>query len=291
MRLTLQPADELQNLLDASTRRFAAALSARAKEAARGKSSGHLEDGAIYASLWETQALADLRGRRRTRLYTRNLGRRAYARAPVLPSVPFKEALDDILAREPVLAATAEEVVGVYQAHGFTLAKAVDQQVVEKVQRLIAQSIENGTGRDRTAWVIDSFGDWGRAYSETVYRNAVQNAYNAGIFREMAEPAVRAVIAALEYVSIGDVDTRPNHDAAGHGRLVAAADDPVWHACAPPNGHRCRCGTRYVDHEEAAVRGLVMPDGSIKRATIPSGFFRDPGFSGGRPDVAIYGAA
>ena len=288
MRLTLQPSDELGRLLDRNTADFTAALNVYARALLDGK---HLEPyfEEIHRLIWQTQALADLYGRRRVRLYARNLERRAsYADAtPIVPNVPFEQAIADLVAREPILATTAPLVQAVYERHGFTLARATEVQVVQQVRDMLAQAIRTGSKVDRVTWVMEGMGDFDRAYGETVYRNAVTNAHVGGTFREVEEPGIDAVIGGLMYVVTEDSQTRPNHRAAEG--LVAAPRDPVWHQCAPPNGHRCRCGLNLVDwvtleDRYGWKRGRIPP-----RASVPPGFHRDPGFRGGRPDVSIYG--
>lgn len=299
--LTIQVPDARAAIMERTPPRVLVAIEALARAVATGSSrDDEVED--LARALGESSALIDLLARYRVHLWARNLERNAhYALPKVLrtalewlwrkvrgvPAVPFREAVNDIVSREPRLVATVDEVSEVYRGHGFTMARAAELEVVKKVQGLIAQSIELGTSRDRVTWVVESMGDWNRAYADTVYANATANAYTAGTFREVADPSVAEVIPVLGGTIAGDVNTRPNHRPLE--RLFAAPKDEVWHVCAPPNGHRCRCGTRFVTRTEAIQRGVMDGAGRIRIAAVPAGFARDAGFTGGRPDVAIYG--
>lgn len=300
-RLTIHVPDARESLMERTPPRVTAAVQDLAAAVARGADKSDELD-ALARTLGEVGAVVDLLARYRVRLWTRNLEQSAHYALPNVvkralswlwrrvagvPAVPFREAVADIVSREPRLVSSVDEVADVYRAHGFTMAKATDVEVVRKVQGLIAQSIELGTTRDRVTWVVESMGDWNRAYADLVYANATANAYTAGTFRELRDPDVAEVIPVLGGVIAGDSNTRPNHRPLE--RLFAAPQDPVWHACAPPNGHRCRCGTRFVTSAEARQRGVLDGAGRVASASVPSGFFRDHGFSGGRPDVAIYG--
>lgn len=296
VRLTIQPADELQRLLDQGERRQAKALLDLVVAIAKRQPTEILEARSrLHDAIWEDQALADLHARRRTLLYARNLSRKAQGglstfaekyRPEDVARVPFEDAIADFVSREPALAPTADAIVEVYKRHGFSLVRAAEQETVRRVQATIAKALRLGTAADPATAAVEALGDWSRAYAGTVFRNAQTSAYTAGIFRELRDPDVSAVIGALELHTAGDNDVRRNHKAADG--LVAAPDDPIWHRCAPPNGHNCRCGLRFVDRGELERRGLLGSDGRVRRASLPRGFYRDPGFVGGRPDLSIY---
>lgn len=205
-----------------------------------------------------------------------------------LPRVAFHEAVADIIVREPRLAASAAEVAQAYGTeHAFALARSADLEITRRVQDAIAKALQVGSPLGDAAEVVAEVGDFSRAYAETVVRTNVATAYSAGRFRQMADPAVRNVIGALRFTAVGDADTRHNHAAADG--LIASPDDPVWQHLAPPLGFRCRCGLDFVDWIELRRRGMVLPDGTVRRAAIPAGAGPDRGFDHrGRPDVALY---
>lgn len=288
MRVTLQPPDELRGLLDETSPQVAAALFRIGKMALRGED---VTDAAaeLGRQIAEYMTWADLLARRRAHLYAANVQGTAYAMFGFqIPRVPFLTAIKDFFSRVPEVARKVKDVADVYARHGFAVARAASLEVVKKAHAIIGRSMVEGTSKSSSVEQIAEIGDFSKSYASTVYENGTSSAYTAGTFQEVREPSVRAVIPALAYTVVRDANARPNHLAADG--LIAAEDDPIWHVCSPPCGHRCRCGLRYVTAQEAKLRGVTLSDGSIRLATVPTGFFRDPGFKGGRPDVAIYGA-
>ena len=86
---------------------------------------------------------------------------------------------------------------------------------------------------------------------ETIYRNAVQTAYNAGHW-EQAQ-AAKARRPYLMYDAIDDNRTRPSHQALDG--FIAPIDDPCWQSIMPPNGHNCRCSAITLTQAQAEARG------------------------------------
>lgn len=274
--------------------------------------------GVLSDVIGETQALADLLGRRDTLQAAERAARTHGASLPPpakppiavggldepLPGgggiarVPFNEAVGDVLAREPRLARGWREVQVAYNRdHVFAAARSAELEVTKRVQGAIAKAIKTGgtvgsTEKELMALVrrvgVETE-PWQRWYAETVFRTNAATAYSAGRFRQMAEPAVAFAIGALRYTAVGDVDTRPNHAAADG--LIASPDDPVWHRCAPPLGYNCRCGLDFVSWPELQRMGLVGKDGRVRPASVPRGAGPDPHFQHtGRPDVTLYGS-
>lgn len=250
----------------------------------------------------EAQITADVVARRDVIAAARRLSGGRLAPSPAipvttsLPEVPFTEAVADLMAREPRLANSAADVARAYnEQHGFSMARAVEQKTVERVQKALAKAVHEGQTVDagvRTIQAIarkagEDMADWTRSYAETVFRTNVSTAYSAGRFRQMADPDVAKAIGALRYSTAGDVDVRKNHKHADG--LIAAADDPVWQRLAPPLGYNCRCGVDFVSWPELERKGLVQ-GGTVRRSQAPRGAHADSGFTHtGRPDVMIYG--
>lgn len=216
-----------------------------------------------------------------------------------LPRVPFNEAVADVLARDPVLLANAQDVATAYnEGHVFSMARAVEQETVTRAQKAVAKAIHQGTGSVDLAQHIreiarkagEDMAGWTRAYSQTVAETNLATAYSAGRFRQVSDPATASVIGALMFDGPADSSARPNHKAAIG--LIAAPDDPVWDFLAPPLGFRCRHGLSFVDWLTLKRMGLVLPNGRVRAARIPPGAGPDPGFRHtGRPDRVLYGHA
>lgn len=259
--------------------------------------------------LGQTSALADLLGRRRLLLETDALAahvpetlreQQVFERmgiTPLVPDVPFREAIEDILRREPRLASSAEEVARIYtQEHAFALAKTAKIAVVRKVQQILGRATQVGLTLASVEAIVQKAGPFSRAYAETVYRTNVSSAYAAGRMQQARDPEIQEVASAFEYSGPLDSDTRqgrPQDGGENHAAaigLVAAFNDPVWEYASPPSGYNCRHALRIVSKFELKRRGLLK-GGRVVRFE-PSGFGAfapHPNFATGRPDRAIYG--
>lgn len=227
----------------------------------------------LYGDLlgrYQTLREADLRGASRAATFAAGV-------APLL-EVPFAEGIRDLVTREPRLARDFEALSRLYQGeHGFGLARAADLTITQRVQSLLGEAMARGGGtRAAAEQAIAEAGDFTVAYSENVLRTNFATVYTEGRIAKAQEPAVRAVCPALRFTAIGDSRTRPNHRAADG--LVAAPDDPVWRFLRPPLGYLCRCRLDLVSLEECARLGVLLPNGTVRRATIPAGAYPDPGF-------------
>lgn len=250
----------------------------------------------LGAALLRVQAAADLAGRAALwlKLAARRRGRHLGYAAPPVPElvddqgglhrvVPWQSILD-LLDRQPVFAANAEEVRLAYaEQHAFALAKAPDATVAARVQDALVGAMHAGrTVREATDLVAE-LGPWARSYAQTVVRTNATTAYAAGEFREAKKLEDAGEIGGLRFQCALDGDVRTNHRAA-HG-LVARVGDPVWELLSPPLGYNCRCNLQPVDalFEEVPLH-----------ARVPAGAHPDLGFGrgfGGRPDRAAYGGA
>lgn len=303
------PIDELVEMLNRSPALFADRMGRLAK-ALIGRNRGEIEDqeNELTQLIGETMALADLVGRKRLLMEFDASQRRKTFRfrddlakvnyfdsTPVFPRIEFKEAFEDLIGREPRLANNAEEIRKVYGTGGFALQripKTFSQQarlkLTERIQSKIASFINEGTPAPQASQVLAEMGGFSQSYAETVFRNNLATAYTAGRFRQAADPDVREVIGAFEFESVGDDDTRPNHDAANG--MIAPMDHAAWERFSPPIGHRCRCAIRFVDMFELEDRGLIVR--GKPRPWFPPGFDKakpDKNFKVQRTDRRIYG--
>lgn len=211
-----------------------------------------------------------------------------------MPRVAFDEAIEDLLEREPRLAADWEEVSAVYsREHAFALARSADQELTEAIQRAMGRLVRSGAPVEVGETVIRAEAvkrevlGFTRAYAETVYRTNVATAFSAGRWRALADPEVQIIIPALEYHATLDSSVRENHRAA-HG-LIMAVDDDRWSQFSPPMGYNCRCAAVPVDRDRLRRMRRLTPEGLVVRQRTPDGAHPDPGFGGGRPDRVIYG--
>lgn len=314
-------AAELEQLLNRSTTLFAEGVLKLVRSVAKaGERAGALDY--MAKLIGQSMTLADLLGRRRLLLefdayrrshkHTRGealaLAHRVaqygdvivvhdepgeehliFVETPVVPHIPFDEAIRNIITREPRLAQSGKEVADLYATrHAFALAKSTELTVTTWVQNYIDQSLKRGASVPEASEIIAEAGDFSRAYAETVYRTNVATAYAAGRFEQANDDDVKEVIGAFELETAGDLDVRKNHAAAGG--LTAPCNHHIWNTFACPMGYNCRCSLRFVTWDELRRRGLVDDKGNAV-VYYPPGFSAahpDPGFGNGRPDIRVY---
>lgn len=291
----IEPTAELEQLLTSRRMNLNAAIASVASAAFSGRGLASAEAN-LARTLSETQALADLFGRRRVLLHADHM-RRKFATtaepsaADILPGVPFIDAVEQIAKRRPSIVADvvaaaggnitpAEAMLEIYSANGFSLARAATREVVETVQKAIAENVELGLTRaSGEKAVMEAVGDVNRAYAGTVYRNAVTTSYSAGTFQQLRDPDVSEVIGALRFDAI--IDGRETSICRQFDDTIATPGDPIWEQRTPPCHHGCRSSLAFVDR-------FLLDDG-LQKFQIPNpGAKPDAGF-GGRTDIAIYG--
>ena len=239
----------------------------------------------------ETNALANLMGRRRMLLewigYKKEHPDQPFKNAvlfmdtPVIPEVPFEEAVDELLSR-PVygdkLALGWEAVRELYLGdHAFALARTTDEHITNRVQKYIAQAMTDGTNQEAAIQgVLTSFGkkmvkdlgNYAEAYAETVYRTNANSSYNEGRMEQAKDPVVAEVIGGFIFDTFLDDVVRPNHKAA-HG-FIAGTNDSIWQRLQPPLGYNCRCTINFVDRYDMEDWGLILPSGEVQRGWYDS---------------------
>jgi len=259
----------------------------------------------------QTMMLADLLGRKRllmefdahakhrqpARFRTDIWGVGTFGATPVVPKVPFTEAYEDILEREPRLVKSADEVRRAYSGdNGFAifnlpakLANDARLKLTARIQKALADFAAAGESVPSVRKQLAAIGNFSAAYAETVYRTNLSTAFTAGRMKQMQDPDVLDVTPAFEFSKIGDGDERPNHAAAGG--TLAAVNHPIWDLLSPPLGFNCRHDLRSVDRFELKDRGLLVKGHIVKPYFPPSinAAGPDKGFRVVRTDKRIYG--
>lgn len=309
----LSPIDELQDLSNNSVVTVARAVEslilaeARAQVAKGEPAKVQAALSRLADVLRQSQSLADLLGRRRAFLEldaARSAMQRSaardrsihYVQTPVVPRVPFQEAIDDLVSREPRLAESADLVAEVYtRRHGFALAESADLSITERVRKAIEKSLRLGLPEPKATEIVRQLGDFTRAYAQTAYRTNLNTAFTAGRFQQAADPEVAPVMPAFEYLAIRDSDVRrgrPQDQGENHlalDGLIAPTNSRIWNVYAPPNSWNCRCTIRLVSVFELTRRRIIRVIGQdVPDPRIPSAAAINPNFARGRPDLQLY---
>lgn len=174
----------------------------------------------------------------------------------------FEEALEEFLKRTPMSEAQLKEVSERARERAFTLSGVASLTLVSEVYEEVVGVLKEGGdfAQVKVALLAKLNGEWGgsvknpSARLNTVYRNAVQRAYNAGRYRQMREPAV---LKARPYWMVDAVmDGATSDICAERDGITLSADDPWWQTNIPPYHHRCRTGIRTLTKKKAEKRGV-----------------------------------
>ena len=163
------------------------------------------------------------------------------------------------------------------QAHAkaFTVAKAMQMDVLQDIREMVDRAIEEGlTFRQFRAELeprLKAKGWWGKVWAvdeqgrarriqlgspwrlKTIYRTNIQTAFMAGRYKAQLDNAEARPW--WQYVAVLDAKTRPSHRAM-HGK-VFRYDDPFWDHFYPPNGWNCRCRVRALSNAALRRRGIT----------------------------------
>jgi hypothetical protein len=268
--------DELQKFLDKSATAFYRSMRdifyARYGE---GESNHAIHDMAKLIS--QTMILANMNARKRVLMEADQFAKRpkfSVERSPISP-LPFVEAIEDIVSRDPRLAFGYAQVQKLYNTeHVFALAKSVNSNLTKRIQSAIAESGRTGSGLPEFSALWKEITPWAQSYGDTVFRTNASTSYTEGRFTQAEDPDVQEVIPAMTFINMHLPASRPWHEAADG--LIAATGDPIWNSFKPPLGYNCQCGTNFVSKYELERRGL-WKDGKVVT-------FYPPNFAAAHPD-------
>lgn len=166
-------------------------------------------------------------------------------------NVPWQDAIDQAQSRGVVLPeayyALPDELKG--QAQTISGMTRLDQ--IQRVQDAMTARLKDGgtfAQFQKEAAEIDH--GLNKNHLDLVFRNAVQNAYQAGHWRNFE--ANKSSRGYLMYSSINDGRTRPAHRALSG--IIRPVDDAFWATHSPPCGHRCRCTLISMTEAQAKAR-------------------------------------
>lgn len=187
--------------------------------------------------------------------------------------VPFEEAIAYAESREVMLPGVFyDELEDAARRAAFTVSHVATLRQIGTVFDMLNKVLrEGGTFGDFTRLVEAEGVDLEMNHRETVFRNAIQAAYNAG--REQQHIDNEDELPYLMYDAINDSRTRSSHRAMDG--YIAPVSHPIWKRWYPPNGHNCRCSAIALDERQAKARGYT---GRVREpgADPDDGFAVDP---------------
>lgn len=201
------------------------------------------------------------------------------------------------------------EVWGEEHAHAFTVAKAVQLDVLGAIRTSLQTAIDEGvpyeTWSRRLKPELQRLGWWGQVEMadpatgevrerelgtprrlETIYQSNLRSARASGQWERAQR--TKGVLPFFCYQLGPSINHRPEH--LGKEGVIRPVDDPFWTTWFPPNGWGCKCWVRSITRAEAERRGGVTPaftvpdttfrrtrdDGTTERVRVPKGI--DPGW-------------
>ena len=171
-------------------------------------------------------------------------------------------------------------------ARAFTVAKAVQADVLESIRGALDKALADGRTRREFARDLEprlrALGWWGRQIVvspdggaekvqlgsphrlRTIFDSNMRSTFGAARQRQQVENADSRPF--WMYDARNDNRVRPSH-AAMDGR-VFRADDPIWKTHYPPNGWNCRCRVRALTAAQVRARGLRVSDSAGSLETV-----------------------
>lgn len=183
-------------------------------------------------------------------------------RAPTDPQ-KFEEAAAWFLRRLPLTPGEFLKLCVRWRREAFTITGVAQVRVIEDTMGLIDRAMSDGTGYRafmeaalpalEAAWA-GSVRDPGFR-TETIYRNAVQTAYNDGRRELMLDPDVARARPFMMFDAVMDEAT--SEICTKLNGTVLPNDDPFWGSHWPPLHHRCRSAVRSLSRSQAERRGVA----------------------------------
>jgi len=174
--------------------------------------------------------------------------------------LPFEEAIEFFRRKLNVPTARWTDLWHEMHARAFSVAGAMEEELLEDLRTAIDRAISEGTTLDefreafdgiikRTGWGYKGGYGWRTAI---IFNTNLNVAYEMGHYRQMMDPDVIKARPYFRYVGSSSREKRPEH--MQWYNLVLPADDPFWDTHYPPNGWGCKCG--IVSHSAREVERI-----------------------------------
>ncbi len=196
-----------------------------------------------------------------------------------LRALPPEEAIDFFRKKGYTTTFDHREMMGEAHAYSFTVAKAMQRDVLQDIRAAMDTAIANGQTLDQFRRnlkpVLQEKGWWGtkpmvdpqtgeerevRLGSSrrlrTIFETNMRSAYAAGRWDQVQR--TKKTFPYLRYITVHDSKVRAEHK--NWHNVVKPVDDPFWDKHYPPNGWGCRCSVQQVGEEDLKRLGLTVTD-------------------------------
>lgn len=140
------------------------------------------------------------------------------------------------------------------RARSFTVsglaATAQIAQVLDSLANAIKSGVDFSTWKSKALSQVSELASLPNGRLETIYRNAMLNAYNAGRYQQMLTNPNRKY-----WLYDGVIDSRTTEICRALDGKIYPADSPVWRTIHPPNHHNCRSTLIGLTLDQAKARG------------------------------------
>lgn len=150
--------------------------------------------------------------------------------------VSFEEAIAWAEARGVALPEIYKTLPADLRKQTFTIAGYASADQLQRILTSLNDALKQG----------ETFADWqqragtdvqllGPRHQETVFRNATQNAYNAGRWKQFQRQRGRRPFLMFDAI----MDARTSPVCRAHDGLIRSIDDPIWSTASPQLHHNC----------------------------------------------------
>ena len=200
--------------------------------------------------------------------------------------LPPREAIEFFRAKGYEVSWNWWEVYAAAHQRAFTVAKAIELDVLMSIRGALDRALEKGQTRRAFARDIEptlrKLGWWGRKVVvdsdggaevmklgtphrlRTIYDSNMRSTYGAARLHQQRHNADSRPF--WMYDARNDGRTRPSH--AALDGAVFRHDDPFWASHYPPNGWNCRCRVRALTADQVRRRGLRVHDSAGSLTTV-----------------------
>ena len=200
--------------------------------------------------------------------------------------LPPREAIAYLRAKGYAVSWNWWEVWESAHARAFTVAKAMQRDVLESIRGALDVALAKGQTRREFARELEprlrALGWWGRQVVvspdggaevvqlgsphrlRTIFDSNMRSVYGAA--RQSQQEVNAESRPFWMYDARNDDRVRPSH-AAMDGQ-VFRHDDPIWQSHYPPNGWNCRCRVRALTAAQVRSRGLRVSDSAGSLTTV-----------------------